>query len=151
MGNIDTIFFFVFTFSLLVSLRLVIKTLLLLLEKTPKKLILNKSELFFYGIMMSYTYKKVEGQDKQYQVTADNNGTEVVFNVGVALDESEIAGLVQHHLDYLNADKTPVINYVVQRQSEYPPIAEQLDTLYHGGYDAWKAEIQAIKDKYPKA
>jgi hypothetical protein len=55
MGNIDTIFFFVFTFSLLVSLRLVIKTLLLLLEKTPKKLILNKSELFFYGIMMSYT------------------------------------------------------------------------------------------------
>jgi hypothetical protein len=55
MGNIDTIFFFVFTFSLLTSLRLVVKTLLLLFEKTPQKLILNKSELFFYGIMMSYT------------------------------------------------------------------------------------------------
>ena len=22
--------------------------------------------------------------------------------------------------------------------------------LYHGGYDAWKAAIQAVKDKYPK-
>lgn len=40
--------------------------------------------------------------------------------------------------------------YKYQRAAEYPSITEQLDTLYHGGYDAWKAEIQAIKDKYPK-
>jgi hypothetical protein len=54
MVNIDTIFSFVFVFSLLSSLRLITKTLLLLSEKTPQKLILNKSELFFYGIMISY-------------------------------------------------------------------------------------------------
>ena len=40
--------------------------------------------------------------------------------------------------------------YVSQRQQEYPSIVDQLDTLYHGGYDAWKAEIEAIKNKYPK-
>jgi hypothetical protein len=40
--------------------------------------------------------------------------------------------------------------YKYLRAAEYPSITEQLDTLYHGGYDAWKAEIQAIKDKYPK-
>ena len=40
--------------------------------------------------------------------------------------------------------------YKYKRAAEYPSITEQLDTLYHGGYDAWKAEIQAIKDKYPK-
>ena len=40
--------------------------------------------------------------------------------------------------------------YQRKRAAEYPPITEQLDTLYHGGYDAWKAEIQAIKQKYPK-
>jgi hypothetical protein len=99
---------------------------------------------------MTYTYEKIEGQEKQYKVIADNNGKEVVFNVGVGTDESEIEGLVQHYLAFINGDQTPVINYAVQRQTEYPPIAEQLDTLYHGGYDAWKAEIQAIKEKYPK-
>ena len=36
------------------------------------------------------------------------------------------------------------------RQTEYPSIVDQLDTLYHGGLDAWKAEIKTIKDKYPK-
>lgn len=41
--------------------------------------------------------------------------------------------------------------YKYKRAAEYPSITEQLDTLYHGGYDAWKAEIQAIKDKYPKS
>jgi hypothetical protein len=40
--------------------------------------------------------------------------------------------------------------YVGKRQAEYPPIGDQLDTLYHGGYDAWKAQVKAVKDKYPK-
>ena len=40
--------------------------------------------------------------------------------------------------------------YQRDRANEYPSIADQLDTLYHGGYDAWKAEIEAIKNKYPK-
>ncbi len=40
--------------------------------------------------------------------------------------------------------------YKEQRRAEYPSIPDQLDTLYHGGYDAWKATIQAVKDKYPK-
>ena len=37
------------------------------------------------------------------------------------------------------------------RQTEYPSIADQLDTLYHSGLDAWKAQIKTVKDKYPKA
>lgn len=36
------------------------------------------------------------------------------------------------------------------RQKEYPSFAEQFDLLYHGGYDAWKASVQVVKDKYPK-
>lgn len=40
--------------------------------------------------------------------------------------------------------------YKAKRAAEYPSFADQFDTLYHGGYDAWKAQIQAIKDKYPK-
>jgi hypothetical protein len=40
--------------------------------------------------------------------------------------------------------------YKTQRAAEYPPITDQLDLLYHGGMDAWKTAIQAVKDKYPK-
>jgi hypothetical protein len=37
------------------------------------------------------------------------------------------------------------------RAAEYPAIVDQLDTIFHDGLDAWKAQIQAVKDKYPKA
>jgi hypothetical protein len=40
--------------------------------------------------------------------------------------------------------------YIAKRQAEYPSYAEQFDLLYHGGYDVWKAEIDKVKEKYPK-
>lgn len=40
--------------------------------------------------------------------------------------------------------------YQIKRVSEYPPLAEQLDTIYHDGIDIWKQQIDAIKEKYPK-
>lgn len=52
-------------------------------------------------------------------------------------------------LELVNAWVDPEA-YKNQRANEYPSIVDQLDTLYHGGYDAWKAEIEAIKNKYPK-
>jgi hypothetical protein len=45
----------------------------------------------------------------------------------------------------------PSPNYSQLRRKEYPSIQDQLDTLYHGGIDAWKAEIKTVKDKYPKS
>lgn len=42
------------------------------------------------------------------------------------------------------------VAYQGQRAAEYPSFADQFDLLYHGGYDAWKASIQTVKDKYPK-
>ena len=40
--------------------------------------------------------------------------------------------------------------YKYERVAEYPSWNEQLDNIYHNGVDAWKADIKAIKDKYPK-
>ena len=37
-----------------------------------------------------------------------------------------------------------------KRRTSYPTFAEQLDMMYHYGFDAWKAEIKKTKDKYPK-
>ena len=42
-------------------------------------------------------------------------------------------------------------SYADLRATEYPTIAEQLDKIYHSGVAAWKKDIKAIKDKYPKA
>ena len=40
--------------------------------------------------------------------------------------------------------------YSELRAAAYPSFADQFDTIFHGGLDAWKAEIQYIKNKYPK-
>jgi hypothetical protein len=40
--------------------------------------------------------------------------------------------------------------YKDKRAVAYPSIADQLDTIYHEGIDAWKAEIAAVKTEYPK-
>ena len=40
--------------------------------------------------------------------------------------------------------------YQEKRKLEYPNWEDQLDQIYHGGVDAWKVDIKAIKDKYPK-
>lgn len=40
--------------------------------------------------------------------------------------------------------------YQRDRAQAYPSIVDQLDALYHGGYDGWRQQIQAVKDTYPK-
>jgi len=40
--------------------------------------------------------------------------------------------------------------YQRDRKNEYPSIEDQLDLLYHQGYEGWKKEIDEIKNKYPK-
>lgn len=43
--------------------------------------------------------------------------------------------------------------YARERVAEYPSIGDQLDALFHAGVfpEAMAAQIQAIKDKYPKS
>ena len=55
--------------------------------------------------------------------------------------EAEIIRLKQVWLDN---------EYQRKRAIEYPSFADQFDLLYHGGYDAWKAAIDEVKNKYPK-
>ena len=40
--------------------------------------------------------------------------------------------------------------YQRDRAEAYPSIEDQLDLLYHSGLDAWKAEINKVKEQYPK-
>jgi len=54
MINIETLFLFLFIFSTLSIFRLIFKFIFLLLQNPPEKLILEKNDLIFYGIMLSY-------------------------------------------------------------------------------------------------
>ena len=40
--------------------------------------------------------------------------------------------------------------YKYARAKTYPSFADQFDTIFHEGIDAWKAQIQAVKDRFPK-
>ena len=57
--------------------------------------------------------------------------------------------LVTVDMDAVNAWVDPYA-YKKQRAKAYPSIPDQLDLLYHGGLDAWKAAIEAVKQEYPK-
>jgi hypothetical protein len=71
----------------------------------------------------------------------------VTIRGDIAYDENE--NIVEYNETtvqvYIDANA-----YKGLRQAEYPSIADQLDTLYHSGLDAWKAQIKTVKDKYPK-
>lgn len=63
----------------------------------------------------------------------------------IIVDESVI------NAEILRLEQLQVSNqYKSFRKRSYPAITEQLDMLYHLGYDGWKAEIQKVKNKYPK-
>ena len=48
-------------------------------------------------------------------------------------------------------DEYDVQKYARNRKEEYPPMEEQLDYMFHNGFDKWKEDIvQPVKDKYPK-
>ena len=48
-------------------------------------------------------------------------------------------------------DTYAATKYQRDRAEAYPSWQDQLDKIYHSGIDAWKADIKAIKDKYPKS
>jgi len=56
---------------------------------------------------------------------------------------------IQNELNRLQQDFSS-IEYKNLREKEYPNIKDQLDILYHEGYDGWKKVIEDIKIKYPK-
>lgn len=65
--------------------------------------------------------------------------------------------MVEAIAEWLSEGNTPepyierVPTYQELRQRAYPSIPDQLDTIFHGGIDAWKATIATVKNKYPKS
>jgi hypothetical protein len=54
--------------------------------------------------------------------------------------------IIYETLDALYDD----IQYKMDRAKKYPAIEDQLDQIYHEGFDAWKETITSVKDAHPK-
>ncbi len=67
-------------------------------------------------------------------------------NKKIEIDEAKI----QTEINRLQAEYDAQ-EYARNRKEEYPQIADQLDYMYHNGFEKWKTDmIDPIKDKYPK-
>ena len=80
---------------------------------------------------------------KLYPQVVKTNGIE--NPIAYDADGNEVAydkAAVQAYID-ANA-------YKELRAAAYPSFADQFDTIFHEGIDAWKAQIQAVKDRFPK-
>jgi hypothetical protein len=79
---------------------------------------------------------------------------DLLFQVPIKNDSSANWSRLQAWLDEGNQIVDDMSNkdthYIAQRVDEYPSFSDQFDKIFHEGVDAWKADIQAVKNKYPK-
>ena len=71
-----------------------------------------------------------------------------INNEYVQLTDAEEA-ILKADQDKIAADRA-ANGYKEDRKQEYPSVVDQLDKMFHSGFQAWKDEIQKVKDKYPK-
>jgi hypothetical protein len=84
---------------------------------------------------------------EMFKPVVNSNPTGVVY-----ADNEQYPFTFEEFIEAFNIQKQEYENnqYQRDRASEYPSIQDQLDTLYHQGYDGWKASIDEVKNKYPK-
>ena len=103
-----------------------------------------------------YLYFKDDGklflQNKTFDPEIENSYTKKLvvpddFVFTKTVTDSEFGELQQE----MNYDEIiQALTYSEKRAVAYPSITEQLDNIFHNGIDAWKSDIQAIKDQFPK-
>ena len=77
-------------------------------------------------------------------INGDNDAWDLDGNK-ISIDEN----LVAKEMAKLQSEHDS-LQYQRDRKVAYPTIEDQLDKIYHSGIDAWKADIKAVKDKFPK-
>ena len=72
---------------------------------------------------------------------------------GVFKEDGTEITIVQSEVDTARAEmdaEYAAQEYARKRKAEYPSVVDQLDKMFHSGFQAWKDEIQKVKEKYPK-
>ena len=84
-------------------------------------------------------------------INSDPARTFIPRNVENSDYQKFIQDVAEQGYDIVEGPDVVQPSYAELRGPEYPSIEDQLDKIYHSGVAAWKKEIKAIKDKYPKA
>ena len=100
--------------------------------------------------------------------TWDASGNEVTITIEDILDQELTPNISipkdvnnRHYVKFLQDVKEQGLgivegpdiiteSYATLRRKEYPSLVDQLDKIYHSTLASWKADIKAVKDKYPK-
>ena len=104
-----------------------------------------------------YLYFKSDGtlflrSKKQITEGLDPSLTEMIVDDAFDLTtecEADSGGIVALR-EKTKTEIEASLSYANKRSAAYPSYADQLDKIFHEGVDAWKAEIQAVKDQFPK-
>ena len=97
------------------------------------------------------TMYKIIGENNDAIRTVNSDGSITCFQEGSPGYDKFIQDVAEQGYDIVEGPDVIQPSYADLRRKEYPPIEDQLDKIYHGGVNAWKAQIKEIKDKYPKA
>ena len=86
----------------------------------------------------------------------ENCVTDTENNLGIPAIENNsdyqqfIRDVAEQGIDIVEGPDITEPSYAELRAQEYPSYADQFDKIYHEGVEAWKTEVQAVKDKHPK-
>ena len=107
----------------------------------------------YYNFTLTREYTEEATTQKDWKVDAfsDSEKTELLYSgemttCGEYLDNP---AAIQAEVDGQTLDPL-TLDYTDKRAAAYPSMEDQLDKIFHEGIDAWKADIQAIKDAHPK-
>jgi hypothetical protein len=109
----------------------------------------NLTSTFNWEVVNDYDLSTITWHDQEIQRPTDSE---------IQAERQRLAD-EYNSVEYINLRKNGKIELTFDENGEhiptvveagYPSIESQLDTLYHGGYDAWKAQIQEVKNRFPK-
>ena len=95
-------------------------------------------------------YKIVQNTGLPDQIYRKSDSAWIPKDVGNIDYQEFLQDVKEQGIDIVEGPDVVTPDYKDQRLAEYPPIEDQLDKIYHSTLTAWKADIKAIKDKYPK-
>ncbi len=79
-------------------------------------------------------------------VSGTTDGSDVIYHDGQTPPTEKAIEVKLKELQ----DEYDLKAYARARADAYPSWQDQMDQLFHLGYDGWKAEVQKVKDKFPK-
>lgn len=94
---------------------------------------------------MSFRHEAIRAIYPQTNLIDDGHGAFDADGIQVQIDETLVISKMAELQDQYNSRQ-----YQRDRAKAYPSWQDQLDNIFHNGIDAWKTDIQAIKDQFPK-